>query len=368
MALTFVIAGGGTGGHVTLGLALAEAMRARGDRVLFIGSDRSLEARLVPQAGFELVALPSPQVMGRSLLGRASGVLGILRLVSRARREFKRCKADFVISVGGYAAMPSVLAAVTTRTPLAVVEPNAVPGRANRVGARFAKCVFTAFEGAAKWLGGPSERLQCVGIPLREQLVQSIAGADAREPKAPFHLFVFGGSQGAVQINDAVIEALPRLTEAQVEIFHQAGEADRERVANAYSEAGVDGEVVAFESDMPSRYRWADLAVCRAGALTLAELALAGLPALLVPYPHAADDHQTANARELEAVGAARLLTGLDQPGRAGDRLANAALELLADPERLRDMGEAARRWARPDTAAQIVASCAALVGAGTEG
>jgi len=365
MALTFVIAGGGTGGHVTLGLALAEVMAARGDRVLFIGSDRNLEARLVPEAGFELVPLPSPQVMGRSAIGRLSGVLGILGLVSRARRELKRVSADVVISVGGYAAMPSVLAAAITRTPLAVVEPNAVPGRANRVAARFARRVFIAFAGAAKWLGGESKAIRNVGIPLRQRLLQSIGEGRSHEAKAPFHLFVFGGSQGAKQINDAVLQALPRLSKAQVEIFHQAGEADLERVTRAYSDAGVDATVVAFESDMPSRYRWADLAVCRAGALTLAELALAGLPALLVPYPHAADDHQSANARELEAAGAARLLAGLDDPGSAGDQLADAALELLLDPQRLAGMGEAARRWARPSASRDIIEACAQMIQAG---
>ena len=365
MALTWVIAGGGTGGHVTLGLALAEVMKERGDRVLFIGSDRSLEARLVPEAGFELVPLPSPQVMGRSVFGRISGVLGILRLVARARSELKRVSADAVISVGGYAAMPSVLAAAVTRTKLAVVEPNAVPGRANRVAARFAGRVFIAFEGAAKWLGGGSKKLQLVGVPLRQRLLRSIGEQPAHDAKPPFHLFVFGGSQGAKQINDAVIEALPRLSQAQVEIFHQAGEADQERVARAYSEAGVDGEVVAFESDMPSRYSWADLAVCRAGALTLAELALAGLPALLVPYPHAADDHQTANARELEAAGAARLLSGLDED--PGGSLAGAALELLGNPEALRAMSDCARRWARGEASREIVEACAGMLGTGAE-
>jgi UDP-N-acetylglucosamine--N-acetylmuramyl-(pentapeptide) pyrophosphoryl-undecaprenol N-acetylglucosamine transferase len=361
MALTWVIAGGGTGGHVTLGLALAEVMHERGDRVLFIGSDRSLEARLVPEAGFELVPLPSPQVMGRSIAGRISGVLGILRLVARARQEMKRVSADVVVSVGGYAAMPSVLAAALTRTPLAVVEPNAVPGRANRVAARFASRIFIAFQGAAKWLGN-SKKIQCVGVPLRQRLLQSIGEQKQDDAEPASHLFVFGGSQGAKQINDAVIAALPRLCEAGVEIFHQAGEADLERVTRAYSEAGVDGQVVAFESDMPSRYRWADLAVCRAGALTLAELALAGLPALLVPYPHAADDHQTANARELEAAGAARLLTGLDED--AGASLSHAALELLGDPDALRRMHDAAQRWARPQSSREIIERCAQMLGA----
>ena len=229
MALTWVIAGGGTGGHVTLGLALAEAVSERGDRAVFIGSDRSLEARLVPEAGFELIPLPSPQVMGRSALGRIRGLLGILRLVSRARRELADMAADVVLSVGGYAAMPAVFAALTRRTPIAVVEPNAIPGRANRVAARFARRTFVGFEGASSLLGGSRsdpERVRCVGVPLRKRLIAALAdGTGAqRDLEAPFHLFVFGGSQGARQINDAVIEALPRLGKASLEIFHQCGE------------------------------------------------------------------------------------------------------------------------------------------------
>lgn len=362
MALTWVIAGGGTGGHVTLGLALAEVIAERGDTAIFIGSDRSLEARLVPEAGFELVPLPSPQVMGRSLFGRLKGVLGILGLVARARRELSRVNADIVISVGGYAAMPPVLAAVTRRTPIAVVEPNAIPGRANRVAARFAKRVFIGFEGAAALLGGSSDRVRCVGVPLRQRLLQALAKRDAdRTREAPFRLFVFGGSQGAKQINDAVIEALPRLREMPLTIFHQSGEAELKRVSTAFRDARVEGVVVPFESDMPKRYRWADVALCRAGALTLAELSLAGLPALLVPYPHAADDHQSANARELEAAGAAKLLGGLTE-GVAGDRLADAVADLLSDPQRLQQMSDAAREWARPDTSRDIVADCAQLV------
>lgn len=376
MELTWVIAGGGTGGHVTLGLALAEVIQQRGDRAIFIGSDRSLEARLVPEAGFELIPLPSSQVMGRSLLGRLQGVLGILRLLVRARRELGRAKADIVISVGGYAAMPAVLAAVTRRTAIAVVEPNAIPGRANRLAGRFAKRVFLGFERARPFFHGSSDRVQCVGVPLRQRLISSLAERSAdRTPTAPYHLFVFGGSQGAKQINDAVVQALPRLREMPLQIFHQVGEADLERVRKAFEQAGVDGEVVPFESDMPSRYAWADLAVCRAGALTLAELALAGLPALLVPYPYAADDHQTANVLELEKAGAAKPLAGLRKTGDEGDpesdtsgeQLADAVAELLAEPQRLTQMRDAARRWAKPEAARTIVDDCARLLGAGKD-
>jgi len=368
MSLSWVIAGGGTGGHVTPALALGEVISKRGDRVLFIGSDRGLEARLVPQAGFELVTLPSRQVMGRGAIGRAAGSLAILTAAFRARRELARARAELVVSVGGYAAMPAVIAAVTRRTPLALVEPNAIPGRANRLTARFCQRVFVGFEAAATRLGDrggqrSTRRLRCVGIPLREALVATFEEpSQVRRPSPPFHLLVFGGSQGARQINQAVMAALPRLAELPVEIFHQAGESDRERVAAAYAEAGVSGRVVAFERDMPARYRWADVALCRAGALTVAELALAGLPALLVPYPYAADDHQSANARELERAGAAVRLDGPGERALSGDRLADALSELFAEPEQLVAMRAAASGLARPRAAQEVVEECVRML------
>jgi UDP-N-acetylglucosamine--N-acetylmuramyl-(pentapeptide) pyrophosphoryl-undecaprenol N-acetylglucosamine transferase len=355
----WVIAGGGTGGHVMPALALGEAVRERGDELLFLGSDRGLEARLVPQAGFAWVALPSRQVMGRSWLGRASGALSILAATWRARSHMRRFAADLCVSVGGYAGMPAVLAAALSGIPLAVVEPNAVPGRANRLSARFARRVFLGFEAAAARIGGRPERVRSFGVPLRASLVAAFADAPPRRaPAPPFRLLVFGGSQGARQINEAMMDALPLLSGLALEVFHQAGEADRDRVADAYRKSGVPAQVVAFEADMPARYRWADLALCRSGALTVAELALAGLPSLLVPYPFAADDHQAANARELAAAGAARVL---EPRGLDAQALAGALRDLFGAPEALRRMAAAASSRARPDAAARIVAECAAM-------
>lgn len=369
MAMSWVIAGGGTGGHVTPALALGEALRERGERVLFLGSKRGLETKLVPAAGFELTALPSQQVMGRSLLGRVRGVFGIIRCGFAARRELKRVAADVVISVGGYAAMPAILAAIATRTPMALVEPNAIPGRVNRLSSRFARRVFAGFEVATKRLAA-GERGRCVGIPLRRSLIDAFPDSGARrEATPPYRLLVFGGSQGARQINEAMMSAAARLVahEVDVEVFHCSGDADLERVQRAYDEAGLRAEVVGFEPNLPQRYLWADLAICRSGALTVAELALAGLPSLLVPYPYAADDHQAANAEELERRGAARRLTGLDAPEQSGDRVAEALEDLFGKPEQLATMSAAARRFARPDAARDIVESCFGMI-AGSSG
>ncbi len=365
MALSWVIAGGGTGGHVTPALALGEAIAERGDRLVFLGSDRGLEARLIPEEGYDLIALPSRQVLGRGLLGRGLGALGILSSAARAHRALGRVGADLVVSVGGYAAMPAVLAAILRRTPIALVEPNAIPGRVNRLTARFASRIFLCFEAAAARLGDPERAragtVHCVGVPLRRSLIAKFdSAAPRRKPAPPIRLLVFGGSQGAHQINEAFIEALPRLATFGIEVFHQTGEADRSRVRCAYERAGITAQVVAFEPDMPTRYAWADVAVCRGGMLSLAELTLAGLPAVVVPYPYAADDHQAANAEETARAGAA---IALDANTFDGDVLADALLALIEAPERLVQMSAAAAALARPDAAARVVAECARMVG-----
>ena len=360
MALNWIIAGGGTGGHVTPALALGEAIAERGEQVAFIGSEQGLESKWVPEAGFELIALPSQQVMGRGLGGRATGLIRTLMQVGRARRALRRFDAHLVISVGGFAAMPAALAAWTTRTPLVLVEPNAIPGRVNRLTARGARRIFVAFSAAAAQLSGQADRVVESGVPLRQALVKAFAATPPRQrPHQPLRLLIFGGSQGARQLNDAMIELSDSLSERPLHIFHQTGEADRERVAAAYAAAGIEAEVVAFEPNMPQRYAWADLALARAGALTVTELAMAGLPALLVPYPFAADDHQAANAASLEAAGAGLCLESrpLQIPA-----LRTALFALTDDPDRLVTMSHAARSLAKPDAAQQIIEECVALL------
>jgi len=360
-ARRFAVAGGGTGGHVTPALALAERMKTRGDEVLLIGSPLGLESRLVPKAGFELATLPAGQVMGRGIAARALAALAIARGVVSAAALLRRRRIELVLSVGGYASVPTVLAAAALRIPIALVEPNARPGRANRLAARLARRVFVHFDEAARVLApGGGTRVRAFGVPLREALVRAFAAAPPRRaPGAPIRLLVFGGSQGAKQLNDAMLALAPRLDPGEFEIVHQTGEAERERVAAGYAATRLRAEVLAFEPDMPRRYREADLALCRSGAMTLAELAMAGLPALLVPYPFAADDHQTANARALSDAGAAVLL-----PAKTltPDDVLRELRALSANPERLRAMSDAASKQARPDAAERIVDACAALL------
>jgi UDP-N-acetylglucosamine--N-acetylmuramyl-(pentapeptide) pyrophosphoryl-undecaprenol N-acetylglucosamine transferase len=358
-ALRFLIAGGGTGGHVTPALALAEELSSHGDEVLFLGSERGLEKRLVPTAGFELITLPARQYVGLSVWGRIRALLGLATTVPAAWRVLARFRPHLVISVGGYAAAPAVVASILSRRALVLVEPNALPGRVHRATARFAGRVFVAPGPAAGRLASARGRVRALGTPLRRSLREAFAAAPARRrPSPPYRLLVFGGSQGAHQLNTALTGALPHLADLELDVFHQTGEADRDSVAEAYSEAGVRAQVAAFESDMPGRYRWADLALCRAGALTVAELAMAGLPALLVPLKTAADDHQTENARALEAAGAGWLL----DPGRLDSKtLAERLRAAFADPDGLAGMSEAASRLARPHAAREISAECRSL-------
>jgi len=360
-SLRWVVAGGGTGGHVTPALALAERIRARGDSVLVVGSQRGLETTLVPAAGFEFAALPSRQLLGQSVAARMRMLAGLPAVVVRAGRTLRRFRAQIVVTVGGYASAPVAAAAALLRLPIALVNTDALPGQSNRLAARFAHRVFVGFEGAQGAFArrGDPDRVRCLGIPLRRALVDAFASAPARRaPAAPFRLLVFGGSQGAHQLNQLMIGAVGRLDPARLEIFHQTGEADRAEVAEAYARRGARAQVVAFEPEMVPRYRWADVALCRSGALTVGELALAGLPALLVPYPFAAHDEQSANAAQLVEAGAAKRL---DPRTVTAERVAEALSRLFAEPQRLSQMGLAAAKLARPEAAERIVEECAAL-------
>jgi UDP-N-acetylglucosamine--N-acetylmuramyl-(pentapeptide) pyrophosphoryl-undecaprenol N-acetylglucosamine transferase len=347
---------------VTPALALAERIRARGDTVLVVGSERGLESTLVPAAGFELATLPSRQLLGQSVAARMRMLTGLPFVVLRAGRTLRRFRAQIVVTVGGYAAAPVAAAAALLRLPIALVNTDALPGQSNRQAARFAHRIFVGFEGTqgAFARGGDPDRVRCLGIPLRRALVDAFASAPARRaPAAPFRLLVFGGSQGARQLNQLMIGAVGRLDPTQLEIFHQTGEADRAEVAEAYARRGARAQVVAFEPEMVQRYRWADVALCRSGALTVGELALAGLPALLVPYPFAAHDEQSANAAQLVGAGAAERL---DPRTVTPEGVAEALSRLFAEPHRLSRMGLAAAKLARPEAAERIVEECAALV------
>jgi UDP-N-acetylglucosamine--N-acetylmuramyl-(pentapeptide) pyrophosphoryl-undecaprenol N-acetylglucosamine transferase len=363
MSARIAIAGGGTGGHVTPALALGEALRERGAELVFIGAERGIERRLVPDAGFELVLLDARPLIGRGIGERIGALLALARATLAARRLLRERDVRLVISVGGYASAPAAFAAALTRIPLVLVNTDAVPGAANRAMARFATRIFAGFEGTKQALGTLGARTVVSGVPLRRALREKFtdaASAARADASRPAHLFVFGGSLGARQINELMIALAKPLAEAGVEVFHQTGEADRERVAASYQEAGARAEVVAFEREMPRRYAWADLVVCRAGAISVAELALAGRAALLIPLGHVGGGEQFANARELERVGAARVL---ESRGLTASDFGGALFTLLGDRARLAEMGAKAAASAKPNATSEIAEACLALAG-----
>lgn len=353
---TFLVMAGGTGGHVFPALALAEALRARQHRVVWMGSSNGLEATLVPAAGFPIEWITVAGLRGRGLLGWLLAPLNVARAVWQALRAMGRVRPQVVIGLGGFASGPGGIAAWLTRRPLLVHEQNAVPGFTNRVLARVATRVFEAFPGS---FGAATARVECVGNPVRAAIVALPAPRTRYLDRAGrVRLLVVGGSQGAQALNAVVPQALARLASDQAfEVRHQAGAKHVDTARAAYLSAGVSAEVTPFIDDIASAYAWADLVVCRSGAMTVSELAAVGLPAVLVPFPAAVDDHQTANARWLVAAGAALLLP---QAELTSERLA-ATLAALTERQVLLEMSERGRAIARVDAVPRLVDACEQL-------
>lgn len=341
-----VVTTGGTGGHIFPALAVAAEVRRRDPqaRVLFLGGSGP-EGDLARKAGVEFHALPASGVLGKGLKALLATVW-VGRGVILAMRALRRFKPQAVIGFGGYAGFCPVLAAALLGIPSAVHEQNSVPGVTNRTLGKLVRRVFVSFEDRHGYF--PRAKTLRTGNPVRAE----IARVD-RAPGSGRNLLVLGGSQGAKALSDLVVEALPQLISARVNILHQAGRADVERIRAGYRAAGADeSQVQGFVEDMATAYAWADLALCRAGASTIFELAATGTPSVLVPFPFAAHDHQRVNARHLESLGAALLA---EQKDLSGPALADMVLGLLGDGARLASMGRAAKDFARPDAAARIV-------------
>ncbi len=353
MTAPVLITAGGTGGHVFPALAVAEQLAARGAEVVWLGTRRGLEARLVPDAGIPIEWLTVSGLRG-SGLGRlitAPWMLG--RSLLQSLTILRRLRPRLVLGMGGFVSGPGGLAARLLGIPLVVHEQNAIAGMTNRWLARFASRVLEALPGAFP----PERRATVVGNPVRPAIA-ALPGPTERLSgrQGPVRLLVLGGSQGARALNHKVPEALARLPAGiEVEVRHQAGGKLLDEAQNAYAEAGIPARLEPFIEDMAAAYGWADLVLCRAGALTVAELAAAGVASLLVPFPHAVDDHQTANARFLEQVGAARILP---QDTLDADQLADELARLLGDSGRRLAMAEAARALARPDAAETVARIC----------
>ncbi len=345
-----MILAGGTGGHIFPALAVAKVLRARGVPVTWLGADGAMETRLVPQHGIPLDTIAISGVRGKGKLALLGAPLRVLKAIRSAGSVLRQRSPRAVVSFGGFAAGPGGMAARLQGRPLLVHEQNRVAGFTNRRLARLARRVLAGFADAlprAEWVGNPV-RGTITTLPLP---AQRMAGRTGRP-----RLLVLGGSLGARALNLALPQALARLDPGQrPEVLHQCGTRGLEETRAAYAQVGVEAQLVAFIDDMAGTYGWADLAVCRAGALTLAELSAAGLGALLVPFPHAVDDHQTRNAEVLVAVGAAELIKENELDVQ---KLAQRLALLLGDQRSLLAMAEAARTLAKPDAAQVIARAC----------
>ncbi len=350
---TLLVMAGGTGGHIFPGIAVAEALRARGWRIVWLGNPDGMEARIVPAHGYETVWVRFGALRGKGLVRKLMLPVNLLSGFWQAARALRRVKPDVVLGMGGYITFPGGMMAALLGRPLVLHEQNSVAGLANRVLARVADRVLSGFPAVlerAEWIGNPV-RADIAALP---EPAERYAGRSG-----PLRVLVVGGSLGAAALNAAVPQALARLApEQRPVVVHQAGERQLDALREAYAKAGAEAEQRAFIDDMAAAYAAADLVICRAGALTVAELAAAGVASLLVPFPHAVDDHQTGNARFLAARGAAYLLP---QTELTPERLAGILASL--DRDRLLQMAGHARALARPQAAAQVAEVCATLAG-----
>jgi UDP-N-acetylglucosamine--N-acetylmuramyl-(pentapeptide) pyrophosphoryl-undecaprenol N-acetylglucosamine transferase len=336
----FLLTGGGTGGHVIPALAVARELRRRGHEVFFVGTDRGMESKLVPAEGFELKKI---DVGGLNRVGVKQQFATLLKLPFTTISCLKYRSAA-VFSMGGYVAGPPVAAALLRRTPVVVMEPNAVPGFTNRVIGRLVARALISFPETANFF--PPGRTEITGLPVREEFFS----LPPKQRGDVLHILITGGSQGSRTLNNAARQSWPlfRAAGMPVRIVHQTGKAGFEELRAAFAESGLDGEVVPFLTDMPAAFAAADLVICRSGAGAVSELAAAGKPSILVPFPFAADDHQTRNAEALARAGAARLIR---DAGMTGEKLSTTVTELARTNGTLKAMSNSARQFARPGAA-----------------
>jgi len=350
-----MIMAGGTGGHVYPALSVAEHLRAQGIEVVWLGTRRGLEARVVPNAGFQMEWLEIKGLVGTSWMRKLAMPWMLLRAVTQALGIMRRRMPDAVLGMGGFAAGPGGIAAWLLRRPLVIHEANAVCGVTNRLLAPFSKHMLTGFENV-RHLG---TRAKWTGNPVRQEIVRSTSTKDPANAAQPLRLLVLGGSQGARSINELVPRALgDSHFRSGLIITHQCGRDREAEVSRAYEDIQIPARVVPFIEDMSSAYREADLVIARSGAMTVTELCAAGLASILLPFPFAASNHQAANAQVLSSAGAAVVIEAsiLDQ-----HRLAKEIDRLLEDRNLLLEMGYAARKLARPDATAEVAGYCLEL-------
>ena len=338
--MVFVMAGGGTGGHVIPSLAVARELQAKGHEVFFIGTQQGYEGRLVPESGFRIEWI---EIGGLMRVGWKKSLKTLMQIPMSVVRCWRLLVGvSGVFSMGGYVAAPVMIAAWMRRIPMVIMEPNAMPGLTNRRFGKLARKVLVSFEEAADHF--PPGHVEITGLPVRREFFE----AKAKPVEGRLTVLVTGGSQGSRRLNQAVEEAWPLLAAMQTGVYliHQTGKSDYDAVLTNFRAARIAGQVLPFIADMPEAFSQADVVVCRAGAGTVSELAAAGKPSILVPFPFAADDHQMHNAKALEKIGAAVVIRDQEM---SGSRLARELAKLNADT--LESMGRAARTFAKPGAA-----------------
>lgn len=360
--ITVLIAGGGTGGHIYPGLAIAQEFKRRNGktRVVFVGTARGLETKIVPREGFELKLIEVAALKRVGLWRQIQSLMLLPKSFLAVREMLKDLRPAVVVGVGGYASGPVVLMAALMGIPTLIAEQNALPGFTNRVLSRFVKAAAVSFAEAQEFFGPKAE---ITGNPVRAEFFS----VPTKEPGPVLHLLVTGGSQGARAINDAIVEALPQLAEEKprLTITHQTGESDYHKVRAAYLELDWHAEVKPFIEKMVAEFAHADLVICRAGATTVAELAAAGKPALMIPFPFAADDHQRKNAEAIEHAGAGRMIL---QAELTPERLVQELLWLIRDPQQLARMADASKKLGHPDAAAKVVSLAEKIIESSKKG
>jgi UDP-N-acetylglucosamine--N-acetylmuramyl-(pentapeptide) pyrophosphoryl-undecaprenol N-acetylglucosamine transferase len=341
-----LIAAGGTGGHVLPALQVARELRRRGRSCFFVGTERGQERRLVPEAGFTLELLQTGALKNVSAARRLRTLLQAPASLLAANAILEQTQPAAMMSLGGYAAGPLLVMAVMRGIPVLILEPNALPGLAHRLAGPFVSWALVGFPAAAGYF--PRGRVEVGGIPIREEFF----ALPRKERAGLFTILITGGSQGAKQLNEAALEALPLWKKSgtlnRLRLVHQTGAADYERVRAAYASQEAEAIVAPFFSDMPRLFAEADLIICRAGASAVAELAAAGKASILVPYPFAADQHQLRNAQSMADAGAARVVVDREWNG---ERFVKEIAVFLKSSATLATMEDAARRQARPGAA-----------------
>jgi UDP-N-acetylglucosamine--N-acetylmuramyl-(pentapeptide) pyrophosphoryl-undecaprenol N-acetylglucosamine transferase len=361
-ALRIVFAGGGTGGHLFPGIAMAQEFMARNSssRMLFISTGNELEQAVLSRAGFALRPITAAGIKGRGIFNQLKAALKIPWGMVQALGILKNFSPDLVLGLGSYSAGPVVMAAWLSRIPSVIHEQNILPGITNRILARFVRRIYVSFENTPYSVA--PEKIYWTGNPVRQELLAEDASIED-SGRLRFTVLIIGGSQGAHRINMAVIEALAHFKKRQqLHFVHQTGQSDEQAVQEAYRQKAVSATVQAFFDDMARQYRRADLIVCRAGATTVAEITALGKAAIFIPFPHAADNHQLLNATDLTRAGAAEMIV---EKELTGERLCKRIEHYCDHRQALKDMAARAQRFGKPQAAKDIVDDCYRLLTAG---